>query len=285
VASAARGIAFNAVTSVVPYFGPALQLISQFVPLDQPGWQKFGAKVFPILMAKSGGKLTPKELRTIAKQTALGGTTGIALRALQRTRPNRSPTQEGDDMIGTNSLGSFVGATGGGLGGLGGTDWGGLISQIGNATFGYLGAKQQNKQLNKLLRLTGGGGLANSFVGPAAGMGAGSILGSGGSILAGAGAGLAGLLGLGPDMLPGGLEEGGTGMFGPDLFAPTAASSRQRMIHAEHPTSGEMVYWRPVGRPVLFSGDLQLLKRTRKTIGRYCAPAGIQRARRGRRRR
>jgi len=163
---------------------------------------------------------------------------------------------------------------GGGWSSGGGTDWGSLLGNVAQLGFGYAGAKQQAKALKRLAKLrlnvpTFGSPLATGFAGPmvpASGGGA-TFGGPGALAIGGAGLALGNFGGL-TDMLPGGLEEGGTGIFGPDLFAPTAASKRQRMISAPN-ASGEMVYWRPVGKPVLFSGDLSLLKRTRKVLGKY----------------
>jgi len=166
-------------------------------------------------------------------------------------------------------------------GGLGGTDWGGLIGTLGGQVAGIFAQKEQNKMLKRLMRGTRGsigsgsyGGFPVNTFAPAAGVPAAT-----GGAWAGTAAGLlgAGALGLLPelgDMLPGGLEESGTGLFGPDLFAVGATSRRQRMIDAVHPTTGERVYWRPVGRPIMFTGDAALLKRTRKMVRKMSSTAG-----------
>lgn len=170
---------------------------------------------------------------------------------------------------------------GGGASTSGGFDWGGLIGSIGSSAIQIMNAKQQNKMLKRLTRLQAGGGLgalSSGFVAPSAvpavtgGSQLGSVLqtlGLGG--LAGGAASLLPELG---DMLPGGLEESGTGLFGPDLFRVGAQSRSQRMIDAVHPTSGERVYWRPVGRPIMFTGDAALLKRTRKMVRKMSSQAG-----------
>jgi hypothetical protein len=167
-------------------------------------------------------------------------------------------------------------------GGLGGTDWGGLIGTLGGQVAGIFQAKEQNRMLKRMMRGARGpvgsgsyGGFpVNTFAPTSYGVPAatGGISAMGG--LAGLGIGALGLLPELGDMLPGGLEESGTGLFGPDLFAVGAASRRQRMIDAVHPTSGERVYWRPVGRPIMFTGDAALLKRTRKMVRKMSSTAG-----------
>jgi hypothetical protein len=184
---------------------------------------------------------------------------------------------------GANMSGLFDGG-GAGLGG--GTDWGSIIGGIGSQIAGIYQTKAQNKQLRRLAKLSGGGGMASvamrdprimygSAFAPAAGVPAatgGAWSGTSAGILAAAGAGA--LLPELGDILPGGLEESGTGLFGPDLFRPSATSQRQRMIDAVHPTTGERVYWRPVGRPIMFTGDAALLKRTRKMVRKMSSQAG-----------
>jgi len=165
----------------------------------------------------------------------------------------------------------------------GGTDWGGIIGSLGGQVAGIFAQKEQNKMLKRLMRTnrgaflggspTTGYGIGMGFAGVPAATGGISAMGG----LAGLGSLGAGALGLLPelgDMLPGGLEESGTGIFGPDLFAVGANSRRQRMIDAVHPTTGERVYWRPVGRPIMFTGDAALLKRTRKMVRKMSSNAG-----------
>lgn len=202
---------------------------------------------------------------------------------------------------GGSNVSLFTGQGAGGLGGggYGMTDWGGLVGSLGQGVIGIFQAKQANKALKRLNRLAMGGrpqmmpslaglggGLASGFAPatvPAAAAG-GSILDSLG--LGGLLGGLGGIAsGLGPDILPGGLEESGTGVFGPDLFKPTASSARQRMIDAVHPGTGERVFWRPVGRPIMFAGDAALLKRTRKLARKMNAGCGAARPTFRRRRR
>jgi len=162
-------------------------------------------------------------------------------------------------------------------GALGSTDWGGLIGTLGGQVAGIFAQKEQNKMLKRLMRgSTRGLTMAAPGMGfaPAAGVPAatgGAWAGTAGGLL---GAGALGLLPELGDMLPGGLEESGTGLFGPDLFAVGATSRRQRMIDAVHPTTGERVYWRPVGRPIMFTGDAALLKRTRKMVRKMSSTAG-----------
>jgi hypothetical protein len=164
--------------------------------------------------------------------------------------------------------------------GAGGTDWGAIVGGLGQGVLSIFQAKQQRKLMSSLLK-TGrmpvgsgayGGLPVNTFAGvPAAttGGGLGSIAAMG-ALGAGLGFGL-------PDIanaLPGGLEESGTGLFGPDLFRPTNAGQRQNMLDAVNPATGERQYWRPVGRPIMFTGDAALLKRTRKMVRKMSSTAG-----------
>jgi hypothetical protein len=196
--------------------------------------------------------------------------------------PQTAPAAAAPNNQEPNMAGLF---DGGGAAYGGGTDWGSIIGGIGSQIAGIYQMKAQNRQLKRLQKLGGGGGMASVAMrdprimygfAPAAGVpaatGGGSILGP----LAGAAAGIfgSGLLPELGDILPGGLEESGTGLFGPDLFKVGAASQRQRMIDAVHPTSGERVYWRPVGRPIMFTGDAALLKRTRKMVRKMSSQAG-----------
>jgi hypothetical protein len=187
---------------------------------------------------------------------------------------------------------NLLGGSGGGF--TGSTDWGGLIGGIGNSIAGIYQAKAQTSQLNamrKLLNRQTPAVYQTSFAGgvPAASGGLGMSLGPAAStVLGGLGGLLGGALGLGPDVLPGGLEESGTGLFGLDLFRPTESSARQRMLDAVHPGTGERVYWRPVGRPIMFAGDRALLLKTRKVLRKMngpagCGPAGRRAVRRRRR--
>lgn len=186
--------------------------------------------------------------------------------------------------------GADTSSSGGGWGGGGGGFWDALGS-IGGAVAGIYQAKEQNKALRRMQRgamptmqfppsaygVPAAQGFAPGAIGGAIGRAAPWLLGG-----LGAAAGSAGLL---PDVMPGGLEESGTGMFGPDLFRPTAASARQRMIDAVHPGTGERVYWRPVGRPILFAGDAALLRRTRKLASKLNVGCGSARRTFRRRRR
>ena len=166
-----------------------------------------------------------------------------------------------------------------------GTDWGGIIGTLGGQVAGIFAQKQQNKMLKRLTRVGGGGASRNTFGGQmpmsrfpvATFSGVPAVTGPNPlwSILGGAAAGAAtGLLPELGDMLPGGLEESGTGLFGPDLFRPTNAGQRQNMIDAVNPATGERQFWRPVGRPIMFTGDAALLKRTRKMVRKMSTTAG-----------
>lgn len=166
----------------------------------------------------------------------------------------------------------------GGFGG-GGGFWDALGS-IGNTVAGIYATKAQNKQLRQMQRLAmprfpqqQGLGFLQGVPAASGGLGA-----FGAGALGGALGSLLPSLGGMTDVLPGGLEESGTGVFGPDLFAPTRASARQRMIDAVHPGTGERVFWRPVGRPIMFAGDAALLRRTRKLARKLNAGCGAGRA-------
>jgi hypothetical protein len=58
------------------------------------------------------------------------------------------------------------------------------------------------------------------------------------------------------------------------LFRPTNAGQRQNMLDAVNPATGERQFWRPVGRPIMFTGDAALLKRTRKLVRKMSTTAG-----------
>ena len=167
----------------------------------------------------------------------------------------------------------------------GGFDWGGFANAASGLAMNIMSQKQQNKMLKRLTKLGGAGmGSALSFAGNPAALGFAGVPAAAGaastglgsvlqSILGGAAAGTAvgGLGGLGFN-LPGGLEEvgSGTGVFGLDMFEPGRSSQRaRRLLMANNPTTGNPTFWRHVGSPVLFSGDLALNKRIQKI-----APAG-----------
>lgn len=150
-----------------------------------------------------------------------------------------------------------------------GFDWGGLLGGITSGLGQWAAARSQERQLRTMNRMLRPRAMPMTFAPSGVPAAAGTDLTS--VLLGGLGAAGATLL---PDILPGGLEEGGTGIFGPDLFRPTASSARQRMIDAVHPGTGERVYWRPVGRPIMFAGDRALLMRTRKVLRKMSGPAG-----------
>lgn len=192
--------------------------------------------------------------------------------ALGQARAALSPNTSGGSNVATLFTGQ--GAS------LGSNDWAGILGTIGNTVAGIYSTKAQTKQLKQLNRLLGGGGalasLSPTMFAPAT-VPAASAGGLGGAAAGALGGLLGGMLGLDrpiTDVLPGGLEESGTGLFGPDLFRPTARGARQRMIDAPHPVTGERVYWRPVGRPVMFAGDRTLLLRTRKVVRKLSGAAG-----------
>lgn len=185
-------------------------------------------------------------------------------------------------------MGLFTGS-GGGFD-FGGGPLGGLIGGVAQGVTDIFTLKQQTKLLKQLNRLRAGGITPSGIGGITPSGFAGGVPAAGGVDLASllGGLGLGGMLGGGlggiADALPGGLEEGGTGLFGPDLFSPTAASSRQNMIDAPHPRTGERVYWRPVGRPILFSGDAAVMRRAKKVCSRFMTRSGFGGVARGRRR-
>lgn len=176
----------------------------------------------------------------------------------------------------------FAGTGGGGFD-FGGGALGGLIGGVAQGVTDIFTLKQQTKLLKQLNRLRAGGitptGFAGGGIVPSGGLGVPAAVG-GLSALALGLPSVGGIL----DALPGGLEESGTGLFGPDLFSPTAASARQNMLDAPHPRTGERVYWRPVGRPILFSGDAAVMRRAKKVCSRFMTRAGFGGVARGRRR-
>jgi len=188
----------------------------------------------------------------------------------------------------------FSGGTTGGT--FGGGDWASAITGLGNGVLNLLAQKQQVKALKKMQRIqmrgaiTGPGGatgmnLISAFAPSGVPATTGGLGAAGGGALAAAIASMFGLPGGVGDILPGGLEESGTGLFGLDLFRPTAAGQRQRMLDATNPATGERQYWRPVGKPVLFAGDVALNRRIQKIArkvggGSRCAPTFRRRRRR-----
>ena len=83
--------------------------------------------------------------------------------------------------------------------------------------------------------------------------------------LAGAG------IGAGMSLFGGGGEESALAElpFGGRIFRPTAAGIRARsLVEVVNPITGKKSWYRNVGRPILFSGDLRACKRVRKIAGR-----------------
>ncbi len=269
----------SGVISATP-LGPWMKAIGALAGLIKPT-RSFLSGFQTGLARRTGKPLKPREIAAI---WGGGKKSKRHLAKLLAERPELVPLTSGEEGDVANLFSASGGfndpfadltSGGGALGGLAGA-LGGIASVLPSV----LAQREQTKQLKALAKLVGGRtlGAGSAFVAPSANpavvsQGFGPLAG----ILAGAAAGGLGsvLAGLGPDLLPGGLEESGTGFFGPDLFAPTAASARQRMIDAPHPTSGERVYWRPVGRPILFAGDLSLLRMTRKKLRRFAGPAGL----------
>lgn len=174
---------------------------------------------------------------------------------------------------------------GGGTMGGGGFDWGGFATQAANIIGGIYSTKAQTKLLRQMNRMgsrqflaaatgrlpVGPLNYAMPFSGvPAASGSAGG--GQLGSVLATLG--LGGLLpspGGIADVLPGGLEEigAGTGLFGLDMFEPTKSGQRARpLLMANNPSSGRVNFWRSVGAPMLFRGDLRVAKLVNKVAQR-----------------
>jgi len=55
----------------------------------------------------------------------------------------------------------------------------------------------------------------------------------------------------------------------PTMFKPAQATARAvRMIEARSPTTGKMHYWKHMGVPILFSGDLANCRRVGKVQAR-----------------
>ncbi len=83
----------------------------------------------------------------------------------------------------------------------------------------------------------------------------------GGALIAGAfGGGLGGILG----QLGFGGDSGDL-PFGGALFRQTMAGVRARsLVRVTNPVTGNDVWYRNVGRPILFAGDFQTVKRVRK---------------------
>lgn len=54
------------------------------------------------------------------------------------------------------------------------------------------------------------------------------------------------------------------------MFAPTLTTARPVPFHVPNPVTGREVWFKPAGRPILFSGDLATARRVKK-IARLCA--------------
>lgn len=179
--------------------------------------------------------------------------------------------------------------TNGGGGWGGSSDWlGSLLGGVTSATFGYLQAKQQTKMLNALAKLrlntpTFGTPLNNPLAGIGglgAGLGSGLVGGLpfdlGGLSTGGAGAAAGGVLG-GEIGGPIGAGIGGAlgGLAGLALGGSGTATRTPHLVGAWNQQTQRGAFYRYVGRPVLFQGDITNLKRTRKVLRRFAVPAGI----------
>ena len=131
--------------------------------------------------------------------------------------------------------------------------------------------------LSNAFSMPGGGG---SFGGESLGVG-----------LAGLGAGIGSIISAirGPSAMPGGASFlptiargagaiatgvglaqlfGGGGACPTDPFASGGSSVRAQTFVAAHPETGRAVWFKPAGRPILWSGDLSACRRVRKVAGR-----------------
>jgi len=70
---------------------------------------------------------------------------------------------------------------------------------------------------------------------------------------------------LGGELLSGALAGGGGGT---PMFRPTMAGARAQFFRTQNPATGQDVWFRPAGRPILFSGDLTACKRVNKVARR-----------------
>jgi hypothetical protein len=174
----------------------------------------------------------------------------------------------------------FTGGSGGGF------DWTAFATNAANIAGQILAQKQQLKMLKAMNR-------GGAMLSPAALGFSGGVPATVPAAVPALGAGVGGLtasltlpsVGGIADMLPGGLEEigSGTGVFGPDLFEPAKRGQRaRRFIRAVNPSTGNETYWRHVGAPLLFRGDLGVCKLVNRVAAR--AARGV-RARGGRFRR
>jgi hypothetical protein len=55
---------------------------------------------------------------------------------------------------------------------------------------------------------------------------------------------------------------------GTPMFRPTMAGYRAQTFRAQNPATGQDVYFKPAGRPILWSSDLTACKRVRKVAAR-----------------
>lgn len=60
--------------------------------------------------------------------------------------------------------------------------------------------------------------------------------------------------------------QGGAELFSP--FVPTMGGARAQAFVASNPMTGRLTWFKPAGRPILWSGDLSAAKRVRKVAAR-----------------
>lgn len=154
-------------------------------------------------------------------------------------------------------------------GGTGATGWdfAGTLANIGaNIAQGLITAKTQKKLLKAQMGI-------GQFTPMGAGFGAGGIMGTVGSML--------GLPGYDqPTQMP---AMPGTGVVSsainylqgqtvcPDMFRRPAAGPRSRaisLLSAINPDTGRLHFWRHVGHPILYSGDVSHCKTVNRILGR-----------------
>lgn len=165
---------------------------------------------------------------------------------------------------------------GGGMGDLLGDAFGGITKAIGD----YAIARKSAKAMQKAN--AGGGGYR-----PMGGGYAGSAM-QWGPLASGAAGVIGGLLGTGLQEDPNGQSMIGRGIdylqgqSGCAKFVSSPATTRSRpisLISDVNPSTGRMHWWRHVGQPVLFSGDVSHCRRVNKLLGKASRRASSRRGR------
>ena len=76
------------------------------------------------------------------------------------------------------------------------------------------------------------------------------------------------------DIVPQGRGAGATQLMSPFIPSCQGASARAQPFVAANPMTGKLTWFKPAGRPILWSGDLSAAKRVRKVAARARRSSG-----------